>query len=107
MKISESTSYPFIVELHGPKAYSPEDVRGAFELVTGKKIELKLVERDQLRPYYSEIFPPPVVDLFVEMTESLLPGGILMKGDPKNPPLIHRGTDTLVDSVQRMMVSAG
>ena len=68
---------PYVVELHGPRKYSPLDVRAAFSKALGKEVELRPVEKDQLRQFYSQVFPPSIVDYWTEMAESILPDGKL------------------------------
>ncbi|KAJ5689027.1 hypothetical protein N7462_003419 [Penicillium macrosclerotiorum] len=68
---------PYIVELHGPRRYSPLDARAAFTRALGKKVELQAIERDHLHQFYAQCFPPSIVDYWVEMAESILPEGKL------------------------------
>lgn len=65
------------MELHGPRKYSPLDVRAAFSKALGKEVELRPVERDQLRQFYAQVFPSSIVDYWTEMAESILPDGKL------------------------------
>ncbi|KAM0328652.1 hypothetical protein ACHAQA_005064 [Verticillium albo-atrum] len=91
-----------IVNLHGPEWYSTRDVQLAFEKVTGKKIEVKLVQRDQLIGFYETILPQSIVADFVEMTEAFLEGGIMMNEDWTAERLV-KGADTLVDAFTGML----
>lgn len=68
---------PYIVELHGPQKYSPLDVRAAFTQALGKEVELRPVEKDRLHQFYATIFPPTILDYWVEMATSILPDGEL------------------------------
>lgn len=68
---------PYVVELHGPQMYSPLDVRAAFSKALGKEVELRPVEKDQLRQFYANVFPSSIVDYWTEMAESILPDGKL------------------------------
>ncbi|KAK8036933.1 hypothetical protein PG991_001247 [Apiospora marii] len=70
---------PFIFDLHGPESYSTRDVQRAFEEATGKRIEVKLVQDDQLQGFFRQAFKEPMTSLFVEMTRSFLPGGVAEK----------------------------
>ncbi|KAI9164202.1 hypothetical protein HJFPF1_05842 [Paramyrothecium foliicola] len=92
---------PKIVDLQGPEQYSSNDVKKAFEEVTGKSIELRLVPKDQLHSFFSKGLPATIVDDFVEMTESFLPGGITEE-DMKPTKDTQFGKDTLVDSFKNM-----
>lgn len=94
-------SSPKIVNHQGPEAYSSNDVKNAFEEVTGKSIELRLIEKDQLHVFFSGFLPPTIVDDFVEMTKSFLPGGITI--DDMSPRKdTEFGQDTLIDSFRKM-----
>lgn len=97
-----SSERPHITEIHGPTDYSPVDVCEALDEVTGKTIEMRLVEKDELEPFFSNVFPPHVVPLFVEMTCSMLPDSPYLN-DPGNDTPIHRGTDTIADAFRRML----
>ncbi|KAJ5601775.1 hypothetical protein N7510_011309 [Penicillium lagena] len=78
LTIKESLSRkPYIIELHGPKKYSPLDVQAAFTRVLGKEVEVRPVEKDNLRQFYAQIFPPQILDYWVEMATSILPDGKL------------------------------
>lgn len=68
---------PYIVELHGPQDYSPLDVQAAFARALGKEVKLRPVERDQFRKFYAQIFPPSILDYWVELATSILPDGKL------------------------------
>ena len=93
---------PWVTELHGPTTYSSNDVCEALREITGKAIELRLVQKDDLASFYGNVFPANIVPLFVEMTCSMLPGSPWLN-DPGNETPVHRGTDTLVDAFQRML----
>ncbi|KAK5996840.1 hypothetical protein PT974_02185 [Cladobotryum mycophilum] len=94
---SGDSSGPFIFDLHGPQEYSSLDVQAAFSSALGKKVELRAVERDGLHGYFAQVFPPAHVDLWVEMSLSFLPGGILApdKNDYDNKPIVHGRTELL------------
>jgi hypothetical protein len=66
-----------IVELHGPQKYSPLDVRAAFTRALGKEVDLRPVEKHHLHQFYAQIFPPTILDYWVEMAMSILPDGKL------------------------------
>lgn len=86
---------PYIVALHGPRRYSPLDVRAAFTRALGKEVELRPVEKDKLREFYAQIFPPTIVDYWAEMAESILPDGKLGSEYMlhSHAPTIHGHTD--------------
>ena len=51
------------------------EVKEAFEQVTGKQIEVRVIEQRDLEGFFSGFLPPSLVDDFVEMTRMFLPGG--------------------------------
>lgn len=68
---------PRIFELHGPRLYTPMDVRAAFSKVLGREVEMKPVVPSELEYFFSQIFPRQIVGDWVEMAKSFLPGGIM------------------------------
>jgi uncharacterized protein YbjT (DUF2867 family) len=70
---------PYICELHGPQPYTPLDVQDTFSQVLQKDVQIKAIEKDELKDFFSPIFAPQIVDEWVEMTRSFLPGGIAAK----------------------------
>ncbi|KAK4238760.1 hypothetical protein C8A03DRAFT_14801 [Achaetomium macrosporum] len=92
---------PYIFELHGPRAYTSVDVQKAFEEVSGKKIEMRPVEKAGLGDFYAAVFPPTVAKLFAEMNASFLEGGIMYE-DPQPTGEIRRGKTELVEVVRQM-----
>lgn len=84
---------PLVFDLHGPESYSTRDVQMALEDGTGKEIEAKLVQDDQLQDFFEKAFKEPMASLFVEMTRSFLPGGLAEKAM----------NDTLSETVKRML----
>ncbi|KAK8134795.1 hypothetical protein PG984_006807 [Apiospora sp. TS-2023a] len=93
---------PYTFDLHGPESFSTRDVQRAFEETTGKEIEVRLVQDDQLHAFFGQAFQEPMASLFVEMTRSLLPGGVAEK-DMNEGGRILRGKDTLSETVKRML----
>jgi uncharacterized protein YbjT (DUF2867 family) len=86
---------PYIVELHGPHKYSPLDVRAAFTRALGKEVELRPVEKDNLRKFYAQIFPPTILNDWVELAMSILPDGKLGTEYMLHPrgPVLYGRTD--------------
>ena len=70
---------PYICELHGPKPYTPLDVQETFSQVLKKNVQVKAIEKDELEGFFGQIFAPQIVDEWVEMSKSFLPGGIAEK----------------------------
>lgn len=87
---------PYIFDLYGPKSYSTKDVHRAVEDLTFKynKVKVTLVENEQLENFFANLYRPPTAELFVEMTRSLLSGGIVA-GDLREGHLLQRGSETL------------
>ncbi|KAH7324828.1 hypothetical protein B0I35DRAFT_347987 [Stachybotrys elegans] len=77
VKESAPPSKPFVFELHGPKMYSPLDVQSCFSKAVGQDVAMKPVEKHELHNFYARLFPPEIVDDWVEMATSFLPGGII------------------------------
>ncbi|KFA54561.1 hypothetical protein S40293_02240 [Stachybotrys chartarum IBT 40293] len=75
IKQANATEKPYIFELHGPKMYSPRDVQTCFSEVLGHEVAVKAIEKEDLRGFYSKLFPRQIVDDWVEMAVSFLPGG--------------------------------
>lgn len=71
------------------------------EDVTGKEVEMKLVERDQLAGFFAEQVPEAHVQDFVDMTTAVLPGGI-MSGDFEYGEDTVRGKVELVDAFRQL-----
>ncbi|KAH6889248.1 hypothetical protein B0T10DRAFT_487604 [Thelonectria olida] len=91
VKEPSRTAKPHIFELQGPQDYSPLDVQDAFSQALGKQVEVKSVEKEGLREFYSAIFPPSVVNDWVEMAVSFLPGGVMYE-NPSHDEVVHGET---------------
>ncbi|RYP01582.1 hypothetical protein DL763_000113 [Monosporascus cannonballus] len=98
---SGSATNPQIIDFQGPEWYSTRDVQKAFEQVTGKSIEVRLVEKNNLADYFSQFLPSNLASSYTEMSLSMLPGG-LVEGETKKLHNARRGQDTLVDAFKRM-----
>ncbi|KAH8763290.1 hypothetical protein F5883DRAFT_677197 [Diaporthe sp. PMI_573] len=90
---------PMLFDLHGPKIFSVLEVKEAFEQVTRKQIEVRVIEQRDLEGVFSGFLPPSLVGDFVEMTRMFLPGGFLVNemNDLSNA---KRGDESLVDALQ-------
>ncbi|KAK1625700.1 hypothetical protein BDP81DRAFT_435244 [Colletotrichum phormii] len=105
---------PYIFNLHGPESYSTKDVHRAVEDITynynkysyrkdnDDKVELRLVENEQLEDFFAQLYQPPTAQLFVEMTRSLLPGGIVA-GDMREGHLLQRGSESLSEVIRDIL----
>ncbi|PKS09838.1 hypothetical protein jhhlp_004461 [Lomentospora prolificans] len=100
--ISESTKpSPYYFKLFGPRNYSSADIRDAVEEITERKVDLQLVEKDQLAGYFGQIIPKSQLQGFVDMTTSVLPDGI-MAGEFEYDENTVRGKVELVESLREL-----
>lgn len=95
------SSSPYYFDLFGPRNYSAEDVKAAVEEVTGKKVEIAGIPRDQLAAFYRQSVPEDHVAGLVEMTTAALPDGI-MAGDFVGNEFTVRGGEELVSTLRRL-----
>ncbi|KAK1708007.1 hypothetical protein BDP67DRAFT_546986 [Colletotrichum lupini] len=95
---------PYIFNLYGPESYSTKDVHRAVEDLTFKynKVKVTLVEDEQLEDFFAQSYRPPTAELFVEMTRSLLPGGIVA-GNMREGHLLQRGSETLREVIEDIL----
>ena len=70
---------PHYYTLFGPRAYGATDLKEVVEEITGKKVELKLVEKDELLDYWKQIVPEAHAEEFKEMTVASLGDGVIGK----------------------------
>ena len=93
--LSKSTKHsPYYFKLFGPLHYSTADIRKAVEEVTGSKVNLNLVEKEQLACYFAQRISEQYVQDPMDMTTAGLPGGI-MAGDSDNPGKCGAGRHSL------------
>ena len=97
-------SSPYYFDLFGPRNYSAEDVKAAVEEVTGKKIEIAAIPKDQLAAFYAQSVPEDHVAGLVEMTTAALPDGI-MAGDFAGNEFTVRAEEDLVSTLRRLYQS--
>ncbi|KAA8644211.1 hypothetical protein EYZ11_012550 [Aspergillus tanneri] len=91
---------PYIYELYGPRLYTPRDVQAAFQQAAGKDVEIKPVEKSELREFFGKVLPPSLADGFTEMTVSFLPGGVMTQDVlDKFNPIVKRGKTELVEVI--------
>ncbi|RYP90307.1 hypothetical protein DL770_003603 [Monosporascus sp. CRB-9-2] len=93
---------PYVFYITGPRNYSSLDVKAAVEEVTGKKIDIVTVAKEDLVAFYSKQVPALNAAELAEMTVASLPGGLLEKDflqdDDGNT---YRGRIELVDALRR------
>ncbi|CAM1508620.1 Fc.00g054680.m01.CDS01 [Cosmosporella sp. VM-42] len=96
------SSKPHIIELHGPQIYTPLDVKAAFTEALGKEVAVKPVEHDDLPAFFSKIFPHEIVNDWVEMAKSFLPGGIINQTPPTSADVVDviKGKTELVEVIR-------
>lgn len=92
---------PHCFKLFGPRSYSPLDLKKAVEEVTGKEVELKLIEKDQLAEFFAKQLPEPYVQEFVDMTTAGLPGGVIDKDFVYDDDTV-KGRVELVDTLREL-----
>lgn len=101
VKKSTPPAKPYILELHGPQPYTPLDVKNAFSQVLEKDVEVMAVEKKDLPAFYGKIFPPQIINEWVEMATCFLPGGIAEKDVTKPSEVdIVRGKTELIEAIQ-------
>lgn len=94
---------PYIFDLQGPRTYSALDVKQAWEKALGREVQLKVVELDQLEEFFGHFLSPTMAEMFVEMTKSFHPGGILYT-DPVDPASeIQTGSETLEHAIAQLV----
>ncbi|OAA50184.1 NAD(P)-binding domain protein [Beauveria brongniartii RCEF 3172] len=71
---------PYVFALHGPREYSPNDVQVAFSEAMERQVAVKAIAKDKMANFFSTLFPPSLVGIWVEMSSSFLPGGIASPG---------------------------
>lgn len=69
--------------------------------MTGKKLEIAAVPKDQLAEFYAGQIPAAHVQAFVDMTTAALPGGI-MAGDFGDHEYTVKGKVELVDALRKL-----
>ncbi|KAJ4162302.1 hypothetical protein NW754_013736 [Fusarium falciforme] len=92
---------PHYFKLFGPRSYSALDLKKAVEEVTGKTVELKLIERDQLSEFFAKQLPEPYVQELVDMTTAGLPGGVINKDFVYDDDTV-KGRVELVDTLREL-----
>lgn len=92
---------PHYFKVFGPRAYGSLDLKEAVEEITGKKYELKLVEKDQLLDYWKQIVPEFYAEEFKEMTTCGLADGIIAKNFVYDENTV-RGKVELVDALRSL-----
>lgn len=68
---------PYYFDLFGPRNYSTDDIKAAVEEITGKKVGIVAIEREDLAGFYAQQYPADQVSWMVDMTTAALPGGTM------------------------------
>ncbi|KAF4455036.1 nucleoside-diphosphate-sugar epimerase [Fusarium albosuccineum] len=101
IKDSAPPTKPYIFELHGPQPYTPLDVRHAFSGTLGERVTIKAIEKKDLASFYAQVFPPQIIDEWIKMTTSFLPGGIAEKDASKPSEVdVVRGKTGLEEAIE-------
>ncbi|KAE8153381.1 NAD(P)-binding protein [Aspergillus avenaceus] len=104
----EIPSTPYILEAHGPRSYSVLDIQKGFSDVAGQKVEVKEVGQRDLPEFFGQFLPESVVDGYVEMTRSFLPGGVIARGRDYDPGVpVYQGETELWEVLNRMYGQSG
>ncbi|KAI8711860.1 hypothetical protein NCS52_01450600 [Fusarium sp. LHS14.1] len=90
---------PYFFDLYGPRHYSALDVKEAVEKITGKKVEVVPIEKDNLAEFFAREIPSAHIEDFVGMTTSALPGGIMSGDFGSNERTVH-GKVELVEALR-------
>ncbi|KAE8408444.1 hypothetical protein BDV37DRAFT_172968 [Aspergillus pseudonomiae] len=106
---SDIPESPYIVDVHGPRSYTPKDVQKAFEEAVGKEVELRLVERKDLSQFFAGFLPKNVAEAFTEMTNAFLPGGIMASANTENSnsDRVWRGKTELTEAIRELCEGSG
>ncbi|KAL2129779.1 hypothetical protein VTI74DRAFT_7313 [Chaetomium olivicolor] len=91
----------YYIKLFGPRHYSSIDLKNAVEQAAGKKVELKLVEKDQLGAFFAQQIPEAHVAEIVDLATSALPGGMLT-GDFEYDESTVRGEVELASTFSKL-----
>lgn len=95
-------SSPYIFDLVGPRDYSSLDVHAAWEEATGKKLEMRPVEKAGLAEFYATVFPPGVAERMAELNLGILPGGVLAENS-KPTGETKKGKTELVEVFKQLL----
>ncbi|KAF7589919.1 hypothetical protein BBP40_003537 [Aspergillus hancockii] len=100
---------PHIVDVLGPRTYSSQDVQKAFQDATGRDVELRPVEKEDLPEFFGAFLPKSAADGFVEMTISFLPGGVIASGneDAASGVQVYRGKTELGEAIREICEGSG
>ncbi|KAF9772255.1 hypothetical protein IL306_010037 [Fusarium sp. DS 682] len=90
---------PHYFNIFGPRPYGSLDLKEAVEEIFGKKVELKLVEEDQLLDYWKQIVPEQYAEEFKEMTTAGFADGAINFAYDENTV---RGKVELVDALRSL-----
>lgn len=98
--LSENSMHRRIVELHGPKNYSPLDASKAFSEILGHHIQaVEYADTDWVDTMLCKGFPQATVDAFIEMFAGFNSGLISFEGSHE----IIRGKVTLHEAISAML----
>jgi len=95
---SKTFPSPHIVNLHGPKSYSSEDIAQAFSKALKIDVKVKSVPDDQLESELGKIFPEQKT-VWTEFYRAYKPGGIIANNDSFNQGDVVKGRTTAEEVV--------
>ena len=93
---------PSLIELHGPKDYSPNDAAAALSELIGRPVEAVSVPDDKRGAIFAEAgFSPNAVEAFCELYRGFNSGHTAFE----NRGVTTRGETTLLDALRDLIVS--
>lgn len=101
LKQTPSPKRPHVLELHGPRDYTPQDVQKAFTKALGKHVDVKPVPKEELPAFFAQVFPPDVAGDWVEMATSFLPGGVMKPGEVEEGTGVVNGETELDEAIKQ------
>lgn len=98
----EKKPSPHIFNLFGPRHYSGYDIKEIIEEITGKKVSLVPVEKDDLVAHFAKHqIPAAHLQGMVDMVTATLPRGI-MAGDFGYGENVVKGEVDMLDSLRNL-----
>ncbi|PWY66007.1 NAD(P)-binding protein [Aspergillus heteromorphus CBS 117.55] len=97
---------PYVVEVRGPQEYTVNEVQQALHDAVGQEVEIRPVKKEDFPDFFGRFLPQSSVGLFVEMTNSFLPGGVIASAIPNPDVRVYRGRMGLGECLGKISVPA-
>jgi len=98
---------PYVLDLHGPRAYSGLDIQQALEEAVGVKARIHVIQPKDLFDHYSEKLPANMAQEVTEMTVAANGGGLLSTDELESKDqVVVRGSIELVDILKQLASGA-